>query len=212
MISATWCKYLLSLQEGEGSLDLQLELVFVLVIAYFVSFLKGTCAINGCGLPLEVTSYHWNLKKIAQHVFLGRIKLFAFVCIHQCEESPLHANFILGLLVKSAVTTAIPCYQEGLSVHYTASTPNPLYIPKAVYSCPSGKKHKWVVLEELWPHEMQSESRGEQFLSCQNISIARAPYMMSCHISCSTSEVLSEMCQTTSAQVGLYISGNFISL
>lgn len=58
MISATWCKYLLSLQEGEGSLDLQLELVFVLVIAYFVSFLKGTCAINGCGLPLEVTSYH----------------------------------------------------------------------------------------------------------------------------------------------------------
>lgn len=60
---------------------------------------------------------------------------------------------------------------------------------------------------------MQSDSKGEQFLRCQNLSIARAPYTMSYRMSCSKSvQHLSETYQTTKAQAGLYTSGNLISL
>lgn len=62
-------------------------------------------------------------------------------------------------------------------------------------------------------YEMQSDSRGEKFLCCQKVSIARAPYTMSYRVSCSTSvQHLSETHPTTSAQAGLYTSGNLISL
>lgn len=148
--------------------------------------------------------------------FLVAVNSLRFVCIHQCEQSPLHADFRLGHLIKSAVAMAMSCCQEGWVSPVVQAHPSQSTYGQQCTAVLLGRTSSvGGALALLTADEMQSDSvsRGEQFLCCQNVSIARAPYTVSYQVSCSTSvQHLSETRQTTKAQAGLYTSGNLIFL